>query len=214
MIILNTKNLKTHKQKKLHNPSMLNFIKKLLEKQETHKVPFIQAELKRTEKEIYDFEEWKDGQGFTDFNQIISEQFALSKEQKNIRSICTFMRRSTANGFVLYPSTVDLSAEEFRFYMDYLHQKVLGLGYRKYLSDYKQYVRKDHVQRIERHYVKPKLTRDPNATQANQRYGNITIELEFKDEEVKYLKLLASVYQDRLYSEPLPFEGLLEKVFI
>ena len=191
---------------------MLNFIKKLLEKQETHKVPFIQEELKRSEKERYEFDDWKTEKRFEAFNKLLEKQFNLSKERKNNPAICTFMNQQKASGFVLYFDD-DFSADDFRFYMDYLHQKVLNLGYRKYLSDFKQYVRKDHVQRIERHYVKPKLTRDPKATQANQRYGNITIELHFKDEKVRYLKLLVSVYSDRLYSQAWPFEDLMEKLY-
>lgn len=188
---------------------MLEFIKKLLQKQETHKVPFIQEELKRDEKEQLAYEEWMEIKGYFPFNALLKEQYAKSQEQGSNVAMCTFMSRGTASGFVIYPNEY-LDDSEFAHYFDYLHKKVLTLGYRKYLSDYKQFIKQDHIKRIERHYVKPKLTRDPKATQANQRFGNITIELEYKDEKIKYLKLLASVYNDRLYSKALPFGELIE----
>ena len=48
---------------------------------------------------------------------------------------------------------------------------------------------------------------------ANQKFGNILIEKTEIDRKPSYLKLMANVYQDRLYSEAKPFSELIEQLF-
>ena len=47
----------------------------------------------------------------------------------------------------------------------------------------------------------------------DQRYGNISLELILYNDKPHYLKLMASVYSDRLYSEPESFSDLVELLF-
>ncbi|MFT6053161.1 MAG: hypothetical protein ACJAS3_000119 [Roseivirga sp.] len=47
----------------------------------------------------------------------------------------------------------------------------------------------------------------------NQLYGNILIEYVMIVRKPSYIKLMANIYQDRMYSEALAFDELIEKLF-
>jgi len=192
---------------------MFDFIKNLFQKQEAHNVPFIQKSLERSDKEKADYLIWENTQTPTQLGQIIKEQYYLYKDNKHDAATCAFFSSPVANGFILYPDDENFSTADYRHFLDWLHQTILPLQYRQYLSDVKNYVRKNGVETKERHYIKPKLTRDPNATKAFQQYGNITIELELLDDKVKLLKLLCSVYHDHKFHKHLAFEGLINILF-
>jgi hypothetical protein len=57
------------------------------------------------------------------------------------------------------------------------------------------------------HYLKPQPGNDPNI--ANQRYGNILIEMVQYDDKPQFIKFMANVYQDRLFTQAGQFEDLM-----
>jgi hypothetical protein len=57
------------------------------------------------------------------------------------------------------------------------------------------------------HYLKPHPGQ--STVKANQRYGNIMIELVTFNEKPQYIKLMANIYQDRLFTEALNFDDFV-----
>lgn len=91
-------------------------------------------------------------------------------------------------------------ADSLHHLLDAFRQQVLALGYRVQMSDLRISVEGEHR---ERHYLKPKLeNNDPNVP-LDQRYGNILLEAWGTDQGATNLKVLATVYSDRLYSPAL-----------
>lgn len=87
--------------------------------------------------------------------------------------------------------------ESMHHLMDAFREQVIGLGYRVQMSDLRISVSGEHR---ERHYLKPGTGTEMPAGPIDQRYGNILIEVWGAENEAKHLKVLATVYQDRLYS--------------
>ena len=88
-------------------------------------------------------------------------------------------------------------ADSLHHLMDAFREQILELGYRLQMSDLRISVNGEHR---ERHYLKPVSDSDVPDAAIDQRYGNILIEAWGAENEAKQLKVLATVYHDRLYS--------------
>ena len=89
--------------------------------------------------------------------------------------------------------------------MELLKERVLALGYRMQLAD--QRIGTDGLHR-ERYYLKPAPPADLSSGPIPQHYGNVLIECWGQDRADRHLKVLCTVYSDRLYAPPLPAEEL------
>lgn len=100
-------------------------------------------------------------------------------------------------------------ADSLHHLLDAFRQQVLDLGYRVQMSDLRISVHGEHR---ERHYLKPELGDTGNGEVLDQRYGNILLEAWGPDDGAQYLKVLATVYSDRLYSPALSGMDLLSSL--
>ncbi|MEM1135694.1 MAG: hypothetical protein AAGI07_07620 [Bacteroidota bacterium] len=117
-----------------------------------------------------------------------------------------------ANGFALsyHPS---LSTSDFSFLFDYFKDQAVNLGYQLNNSGRKIYDRPNYVEAKEKFYLKPPLQDIQQGELFDQMYGNILIEQILVDSKPSYMKFVANIYSDRLYTKALEFEELLSKVF-
>lgn len=131
-------------------------------------------------------------------------------EEENLDKAIAFLNTPSAKGFVIHFNQTKYSEEEITFLFDYFKEKVKDLNYRTYLSDTRTYNRPNWVERVDKHYLKPslKINKD-NVNDFNQSYGNITIELVYRNDKIWYLKFQAVSYNDRLYKEADPFKELM-----
>lgn len=81
--------------------------------------------------------------------------------------------------------------------MDAFREQIIALGYRTQMSDLRISMSGEYR---ERHYLKPIWSSDIPGAAIDQRYGNILIEVWGTENEAEHLKVLATVYHDRLYS--------------
>lgn len=81
--------------------------------------------------------------------------------------------------------------------MEAFREQVIDLGYRTQMSDLRISMNGEHR---ERHYLKPVSGGDVPGAAIDQRHGNILIEVWGPENEAQHLKVLATVYHDRLYS--------------
>jgi hypothetical protein len=91
-------------------------------------------------------------------------------------------------------------ADSLDHLLEAFHQQVLALGYRVQMSDLRISVEGEHR---ERYYLKPILGNDGQGGPLDQRYGNILLENRGTGQGAEHLKVLVTIYSDRLYSPAL-----------
>ncbi len=92
-------------------------------------------------------------------------------------------------------------------------QRIVDLGYERVSLDRNIRDRQGGVSIIEKQYFKPKMTRSKVGQKIKQLYGNVTIEKVSVNQEPKILKILATIFADRMYEDALPFENFIEVLF-
>jgi len=79
-----------------------------------------------------------------------------------------------------------------------------------FVVHFHQINRPQWVESIQRHYLKPSLNFKKKETEKfNQGYGNIKIELEFRNEKVFNLRFSATTYQDHNFNKADEFKELM-----
>ena len=95
-----------------------------------------------------------------------------------------------------------------------MKERILDLGYKSYLSDTRTYNKKDWVEQLDRHYLKPPSNlRVAGKEKMDQRFGNVTVELLYKNDKIYLLKFRATVYNDHLYKKGEDFNELMKAVY-
>jgi hypothetical protein len=87
------------------------------------------------------------------------------------------------------------------------------LGYRQVSLDRKFEEINDQVRLTEKFYFKPPLQVPIMGEIISQLYGNIALEKITIDNTPSYIKLLVTIYSDRLYKNPKPFDQFLDLLF-
>ncbi len=189
----------------------MNFLKKIFGKYEKNtKLPLIQEPLVRSESEVQAYTNWVESHKRSDLQAFLRQQFELFLSEQPYQS-CKFIQNAHTGGMIFYP-TGPYTTQDCQHFLDYLRDAILPLNYRKYMSDVKQYNRKDFVEKIERHYLKPRYVIDPETQKANQLYGNIHLELTYKNDIASHLKLLCHNYHDQKFKTSLSFKSLIFKI--
>jgi hypothetical protein len=116
------------------------------------------------------------------------------------------------NGVVLFFSP-EIGKQNFRHLFQFIKDKCLQLGYAHYLSDQRIITHDRYTETIDKHYLKPPPRDVPGSTLCNQLYGNIIIDLVSINGQPGFIRFYVNTYGDTLFSEPLPFDELMEKVF-
>ena len=188
------------------------FPKKKEESSSAAKVPYIQEMLKRSAKDLFLYEDWKLSHTKTDQIQFLQDQYELSQNQEEFSSVFRYINQASTRGFMLR-HTQNISTKDFQHFFDFLHKKVTELPYLPYLSDVRIYDKKEGVERIERHYLKPSWRKQLNQAKTekiDQQYGNIRIELLFLDDQPQHISFNSQVYLDGKYAPALDFNHLMQ----
>jgi hypothetical protein len=171
--------------------------------------PVIHEELKRKEKEVEKYEKWKISPSCNELLSFVHSQFELSKLELEDQSMIRVLNTKSSYGFMLrFPN--HLSVSEFEHFFDLLKEKFIEYGYKSYSSDRKIYNRPDHVEKVERHFIKPRLKnlKPP----LNQLFGNITIELISINDTPTHIKFLCNNFHDASYTNPLSMDELMQVI--
>jgi len=174
--------------------------------------PLIHEIIERSEEELSAYQEWKTSLAARRLVDWLRQQhidYLINPEQID-RSI-SFLNTPSSKGFAMYFDRSEYESEEVLFLFDFLKEKVLGMRYISYVSDIRTYNRPDHVESIQRHYLKPSIyLKSVEEGKVRQAFGNIAIELLLKDEKPDRLKFSATTYNDRVYEEPAHFSDLMQ----
>lgn len=175
------------------------------------KTAFIHETLSRSEKELDAFDTWEKSDTARPLIEDIERGYYLKKQGIVSGVDVHILKSQYANGFAISYGEA-FTEETFKHSFDWFKERVLELGYKLSVADRKISDKENYEETVEKWYLKP-ITEDLNTTVANQRYGNITVEKIDIDRKPNYIKFLASIYQDRLYTEALTFDELLENIF-
>ncbi|MFN7119871.1 MAG: hypothetical protein ACK4TA_23960, partial [Saprospiraceae bacterium] len=144
----------------------------------------------------------------------LSDQYAIFRVlPQDIDEAMDFLDTPSSKGFVIHFYKTNYSRRDVMFLMDYLKEQVLALDYKTQVSDSRTFTRTNWVETIQRHYLKPR----PNFEQKgklNQKFGNVTIEMQLRNDQPHHLKFQATTYNDHLFKDAHDFEDLMQAVLM
>lgn len=194
---------------------MGNFFDDLLKKvfQSPEELPVNHKENFTVKEEEYkEALDWYQGEEGRKLIELVNKNYHFKKAQINNNPQVHLLESPYANGLAV---SYDLPFDSKSFSMLFLafSQRVLALDYRQVSLDRKYEEINDQVKITEKFYFKPPLKSSNDGELISQLFGNITLEKISVDNEPSYIKLLVTIYSDRLYKDPKPFDQLLDLLF-
>jgi hypothetical protein len=186
-----------------------DIVGKIFGKQEQRQ-PLVHEVLERSEKELASYERWLMSDSSKELISDFDRAYSLKMKQVESSLAVHLLQSKYANGFALSYNE-QIGAENFQHFFDYLKNIVEPQGYRVAQADRKLKVKGEAEEEIEKWYLKP-LADDLSAQLIDQRFGNILIEKVSINRKPSYIKLMANIYQDRLYTKAKPFEELYQQL--
>jgi hypothetical protein len=165
--------------------------------------------LKRSRQEFDSYQDWAQSGLSKEILEKVFRAYHLKKTDIKDPIPIALFQSDKANGFAI-ANCHSLLNSDYKMLLEHFKKQVLTLGYRQSGSNRKVTAEEDRVITKEFYYLKPPIQMEPPI---DQKYGNINLELILYDDKPHYLKVMASVYSDRLYSEPLNFEELVAVMF-
>lgn len=187
-----------------------NVVGKIFGKQ-SPKTAFIHEVMSRSDREIENYEAWKKTEECESLISDIERGYYLKKQGIASSIEVHLLESKYSNGFAV-TFNQEFTEENFQHVFDYLKARGLEQGYKLAQADRRILDKDTYEETIEKWYLKPNGS-DLGTGIADQKFGNILIEKVAIDRKPNYLKLMANVYQDRLYTEARPFSELIELIF-
>ena len=164
------------------------------------------------ESEWADLESWLQTQDSKNLFALIYRNYHFKRTQINETPQVHIFSSPYANGFaVSYEPPID-SKSFSRLFLG-MSRRILALGYNQVSLDRKYEEVKDRVKVTEKFYFKPPLQLPSEEQLISQLYGNISLEKISIDNQPSYIKLLVTVYSDRLFQDAKPFDQFLDHLF-
>ena len=179
--------------------------------------PFIQEEIKRSESFKNAYFKWLNEGKYRWLLQKIYQGYEAKKQNKTDDLQIHLLQSTGANGFAVSYSLL-MEDKDLQFLLDYFRERVLTMGYKSYTSELRIFDRKEYVEAIEKHYLKPITEKvmpenahyhPSNKEIYDQKYGNIIIEYITIDDKPSFLRLMRHYYSDFLYTPARPFDELV-----
>lgn len=164
------------------------------------------------EEEWQDAEIWANSPEGQDLLAIVYRNYHLKRTQILELPEVHVFSSPYANGFALsYDPPLD--AKSFLNLFLAFSRRILALGYRQVSLDRKFEEINDQVKLTEKFYFKPPLKPLEEGSLISQLFGNISLEKISVNNQPSYIKLLATVYSDRLYQNAGSFDDLMDGLF-
>lgn len=174
-------------------------------------LPLVSEQLTRSARFKTAFSEWRNSERFGEVLDTLRREHGEAKDRGLAHQPFQLYETPQSNGFYFNAAT-GLEPAEFSYVLEHFREVTEGLGYRVQIADRRLSERGTGVHCTERIYLKPDLLAGFEPP-LDQLYGNVHLELVLLDEQPSYLKVMAHVYQDRNYKQPLPFDAFAEKLF-
>ncbi len=190
-----------------------NYLKGLFEETETSSPtkPAVHELIERSPDEQTDYARFAEGLVLRRLRDWIHDQYAIFRvAPRDTDRAIDFLDTPSSKGFVIHFHETQYAQREVTHLFDFLKERVLALDYRTQISDRRIFQRNTWVETVERHYLKPRSQRIEG--QFEQRFGNVKIELELRDDVVHNLRFSATIYKDAQFREAQTFRELLQQV--
>lgn len=174
--------------------------------------PAIHEVIERSDEERVQYEQWQGSLVKRRLVDWLDNQYAIYRvTPHDIDEAMDFLNTPSAKGFVIHFFKTNYNRQEVTHFFDFLKDQMKALDYKVQISDTRTYNRKDWVETVERHYLKPRPQFE-KGKKIDQRFGNVTIELVMRNDQVYQLKLQATSYRDHLYREAEEFRDLMQAI--
>lgn len=165
----------------------------------------VQEGLIRDEIFLAELEQWKNSGAKMAFLWKIREEFELFLTQGQTEFI--ELEKNDKHAMVYFFPMDEWEDNEADFFIDYIKDRFISIGYYKYMSDQKSEFLDGGLKQITfRHYLKPW----PVDIKPESNYGNISIELIKQKNKTRFIRLLCTYYSERLSLKPKSIENLME----
>lgn len=122
-----------------------------------------------------------------------------------------FLMKEMSSGFIFYSSGSENMQRHLSHLFTDLKNTARDHDYHLKNSDERTYAKAERTLKVKRHYLKPSWrNQEPDAKVADQKYGNILIELHSLKKEVQYLKFQVNYYNDHQFTKVIPFTDMME----
>lgn len=174
--------------------------------------PAIHEMIERSAAEQEDYIQWKRTSSSKRLLDWLNNQHVeYIINPKHTDEAIDFLNTPSSKGFVIHFHETRYNKREIIHFFDFLKEKVLTVNYRTYMSDFRTYNRPDWVETIQRHYLKPSIyLRSNDQKKSKQLYGNITIQLLLRNDQVRNLKFSATSYKDHKFEDADDFRELIQ----
>lgn len=174
--------------------------------------PIFSEVLERSSDERLAYDDWKGSLPCRRMFDLLAEQYAIFQSNPaGVDAALTFLQTPSSKGFALHFDRLDFSKQDAAHFLDLLKEKVQGLNYRSQHADTRTWSEKDWAKTVQRYYLKPRQSW-AEGQKIDQRFGNITIELNLRNDQPYLLTFRATSYSDRLYADPSDFHELMQAV--
>ncbi|MCF8238694.1 MAG: hypothetical protein K9I85_11090 [Saprospiraceae bacterium] len=166
--------------------------------------------LVRSPEDMQAHQQWKHQGGEEDFTDRLRHAYNVYRAGMDPEDTeLDFMEFRTSSGFIIHLKDDESAGKEAPFIMDGLRDKILASGYRQTISERRIIQRKNRKEILERYYLKPPMDHQPGGA-ADQRFGNITIELLSCGQYPCNLKFITTAYPGRAHKPACSFGELME----
>jgi hypothetical protein len=199
------------KNKEGFKMSWLDFVKSFFEKKargQDHSWKALQR--KNTEEKAY--QQWVEKKTYLNWAPCIFKSYHFQKCKVKGPFRLQIIQSANKKGVVLFFSP-EIGKDDFRHLFQFIKDQSLQVGYLHYLSDQRVITHDRYTETIDKHYLKPPPTDLPGSALCNQLYGNIMIDLVSINGQPGFIRFNVNTYRDPLFSQPLPFDDLMDKVF-
>lgn len=174
--------------------------------------PAIHEMIERSPEEQESYELWQGTLVKRRLLDWLDNQYAIFRvTPHDIDEAMDFLHTASSKGFVIHFYKTNYNRREITHFFDFLKDQIKQLNYKVQISDTRTYSRNEWVETVERHYLKPRPQFE-EGKKIDQRFGNVTIELVLRNDQVYQLKLQATAYRDRLYDEAEEFRDLMQAI--
>lgn len=172
------------------------------EEMEMGKVPLHNDILKRSDDFKARYAEWVALQQHFDILEQIRNSILNEGDFPVVR-----IRQQGIAGFSIGLEKVLIDNTTARMIHEFMKERVKALNYKMGSTHEEIYMHGGKPHRSERYYLKPR----PSSFEKpyDQRYGNVLLELGFKEEKPDFLKCTVTWYSGLDYTEAKPYEELL-----
>lgn len=167
--------------------------------------------LKRTLKFKATYQGWVDAQVYLNWTGPFYKAYHYHKAKLPSTFRVQLVEGDHLKGTIMFydPS---IGAENFIFFFELLKDRVQELGYTLHSANRLEIRHERYTEQVEKHLLTPPASDIPGTSLCNQMYGNVLLDYVKVNKHPGYIRFAVNSYNDAYFSDPLPFEELLEKV--